>query len=479
VGKEALFTRPADEVHEVKTNPSGNTKPQRRKPANSSGKRGHKRGQRSGINRPFLYVASLIIIATVLIASYQMFIRANGEETTATTTATTFDLRILERVTIEAGSSLPAAASFSRDGALSISYVTPISSINTAVPGEYPLQIKAGDTSISVILAIKDTTPPAGEPAEQEIWLGESVEAEQFVTNAHDVTTISYSFKKEPDWQKPGRQDVVIVLRDTSGNTAEIASTLIILHDDEPPVITGAVDQKVFIGDTISYRKDVTVTDNIDPDVQLEIDNSAVNLAVEGTYPVVYRAVDQSGNRTEVTVTITVAVKPEGYVSEAELYVLIDQVLAEIVKPGMTDLEILSEIFYWIADHINYTGTSDKSDWVKGAYLGITRGTGDCFNYFATAKAFLTRAGYETVPIERVQDAKTRHYWNLVYYNEAWYHFDPLPNLAKYHYVCLLRTDAEVAAYSKENPRFYEFDRADIPETPTEPLNIERKIIYG
>ncbi|MDW7659159.1 MAG: hypothetical protein SCM11_18475, partial [Bacillota bacterium] len=103
-----------------------------------------------------------------------------------------------------------------------------------------------------------------------EIWLGESVEAEQFVINAYEITTISYSFKKEPDWQQPGRQAVVVVLRDTSGNTSEIESTLIILHDDEPPVISGAADQKVFIGDTISYRKDVTVTDNLDPDVQLE-----------------------------------------------------------------------------------------------------------------------------------------------------------------------------------------------------------------
>ncbi|NCU25673.1 transglutaminase domain-containing protein, partial [Candidatus Nomurabacteria bacterium] len=157
----------------------------------------------------------------------------------------------------------------------------------------------------------------------------------------------------------------------------------------------------------------------------------------------------------------------------------VDQVLDEIIDPGMSDLEKMSEIFYWIADHINYIGTSDKSDWIKGAYLGMTRGTGDCFNYFAAAKAFLTRAGYETIPIERVKDAKTRHYWNLVKYEGEWYHFDPLPNLAKYHYVCLLRTDAEVAEYSKKNTRFYEFDKTGIPATATKPLDIERKVING
>lgn len=460
----------------MKTSQMRQTSPYNRAPVHPKGGKSRRRSKRSGINRPFLYVASFIIVTTILIASWQLITRAAGVE--ATPTAETGDTRILNRITIEAGTELPEADHFSRDASLSLTFAAPLT-LDPKIPGEYPLQVQAGDETIDVVLVVADTTPPAGEAADLELWLGELATAGQFVTDCHDVTAISYAFEHEPDWQKPGRQTVVIVLRDTSGNTREIESTLTILQDTEPPVITGAADLAVFIGDKVSYRTGVTVTDDHDSAVQLEIDSSAVNPAEAGTYPVVYRATDQSGNKAEVTIQVTFAVKPEGYVSEEELYVLIDEVLDEILEPGMSDLEVLSEIFYWIADHINYTGTSDKSDWVKGAYLGITRGTGDCFNYFATAKAFLTRAGYETIPIERIKDAKTRHYWNLVRYNGAWYHFDPLPNLAKYHYVCLLRTDAEVAEYSKENPRFYEYDPEGIPATPTEPLDIERKIIYG
>lgn len=288
------------------------------------------------------------------------------------------------------------------------------------------------------------------------------------VTDAVSVTTAGTSSAGSP------------IVTDLSGNSSEITAVLSILKDDEAPVISGAADQSVFIGDPISYRKGVTVTDNHDTDVQLEIDNSAVNLSVPGSYVVKLSAADQAGNRAEVAVTLTVAVKPEGYISEEELNVLVDEVLGEIIKPEMSDLDKISEIFYWIADHINYTGTSDKSDWVKGAYLGITRGTGDCFNYFSTAKALLTRAGFECIPIERVKEAKTRHYWNLVKYNGEYYHFDPLPNLAKYHYVCLLRTDAEIAEYTAaDHPLFYEFVRDGIPASATVPLDIERKIIYG
>ena len=255
---------------------------------------------------------------------------------------------------------------------------------------------------------------------------------------------------------------------------------LVAASDTEAPRIIGAKDQTVYIGEPVSLKKGVSVVDNKDEQVELMIDTTAVNLAISGSYKVKYSATDKAGNRNEVTVTITSAKRPEGYLTENELFVLVDSVLADILKPEMTDLDKLSTIFYWIADHINYTGKSDKSDWVNGAYLGISRGSGDCFNYFATAKALLTRAGFECIAVERVKAAKTRHYWNLVKYNGEYYHFDPMPNLAKYHYVCLLRTDAEIAEYTADgHPMFYTYVRNGIPASATIPLEIERKTIYG
>ena len=47
-------------------------------------------------------------------------------------------------------------------------------------------------------------------------------------------------------------------------------------------------------------------------------------------------------------------------------------------------------------NNISYTGTSDKSSCVVGAYVGFTRHSGDCYNYFACSKALLTRAGIPT-----------------------------------------------------------------------------------
>jgi len=436
-----------------------------------------KRRRSAGINRPLLYVASFLVAVTAMVAFYKYVIFAAGHEGETQATHPS----VLSRLVVEAGDELPPADRFAAGETLELAYADEKPSVDLTVPGDYPIRIQAGDQVVTVILAVVDTSSPQAMAVDQEIWLGEteSFAPDDFVTQVRDVTPVTLAFRRPPDLQKAGDQAVVVLLKDSSGNQAEITATLTVLQDLEKPVISGAIDQTVFIGDTISYRENVTVSDNRDPQPVLEIDNSQVNLSAAGTYPVKYKATDKAGNTAEVTITVTVQQKPEGYVSEDELYALVDQVLAEITTEDMGDLEVLSEIFYWIADHIDYTGTSDKSDWVKGAYLGMTRGTGDCFNYFAAAKAFLTRAGFETIPIERVKDAKTRHYWNLVQYNGAWYHFDPLPNLAKYHYVCLLRTDAEVADYSRQNPRFYEYDPTGIPATPTEPLDIERKVIYG
>lgn len=77
--------------------------------------------------------------------------------------------------------------------------------------------------------------------------------------------------------------------------------------DLEPPVIGGARDVQVRVGDNPFYRRGVTVTDNSGETPQLIIDSTRVDVSTPGRYPVVYTAVDISGNKTSVTVTVTVA----------------------------------------------------------------------------------------------------------------------------------------------------------------------------
>ena len=166
--------------------------------------------------------------------------------------------------------------------------------------------------------------------------------AEEFVTGIEDMTNVTVSFAQEPDLTLAGEQQVQIVAKDEGGNETVGQAVLTLQADTEPPKIVGAKDITVYVGSTVSYRKDVEVTDNCPEGVNLEVDNSRVNLSEAGSYPVVYRATDFAGNVTEQAVTVTV--KASLYTQE-QIDELADAVLAKIITEDMTPMEKVQAIF--------------------------------------------------------------------------------------------------------------------------------------
>ena len=248
--------------------------------------------------------------------------------------------------------------------------------------------------------------------------------------------------------------------------------------DTEAPVISGTRDLEVEQGGSVSYREGVTVTDNVDANVQLQIDASQVNLAEPGLYTVIYSATDSSGNRVEVAIQVTVTaveepveskpaepVMPE-VVTQEMVDELADQILAKIVKDNMTRREKAYKVYRYVYQSIQYTGSSDKSDWLRGAYSGFIYGRGDCFNYFACSKALLNRLGIPTVDLERV-GGTSRHYWLLVNLGEGWYHFDACWRPSGYAEEVFMFTEAQVREYtelvSAVRKNYYVYDYENCP----------------
>lgn len=273
-----------------------------------------------------------------------------------------------------------------------------------------------------------------------------------------------------------------LVYRCEEGGEAE---TVLVIYpaDTEPPVITGARDLTVVMGGTISYRSGVTATDAVDGPVQLVIDAGQVNLEQPGVYFVVYSAVDSRGNEARVTVTVTVeepnAVEgPENPeepehpadndVTREELDAVALRVLNQITTVGMTQRQKAQAIFNYVNTHITYVGTSDKSSWIKGAYVGLTQGRGDCFNYFACSKELLTLAGIPNIDLERT-GGNTDHYWQLVNVGDGWYHFDACPHPTGYPLTAFLITEAAARAYTERcssvRKNYYVYDYASCPVT--------------
>lgn len=77
--------------------------------------------------------------------------------------------------------------------------------------------------------------------------------------------------------------------------------------DTTSPVISGTDDITIILGDEApNWLENVTVTDDIDQNITITIDDSDLNLDLAGIYDLIYIATDEAGNETRVTVQVII-----------------------------------------------------------------------------------------------------------------------------------------------------------------------------
>lgn len=332
--------------------------------------------------------------------------------------------------------------------------------------GEHPIQVNVDGDIYESIVEVIDTIPPNGSTVPHNAWVGDVVEPKRFISEIDDITSVFVSYNYEPDVNIVGEQTVSLILTDEGGNETILESTLITEKDLAAPKIYGAKKATAYIGTPFSYKKGVYAEDNKDGEVDVNVDNSQVNLKSEGEYIAIYSAVDSSGNKTTQEVTITVKNQT---VTMDELENIADQVLAEITTEDMTLREKAWEIYQYVNTHLTYTGFSDKTDWMKEAQSGIVKGVGDCFTYYSMSHLLLNRIGIQTLSVERASKPdETRHFWHMVNYGEGWYHFDACIHIPPI--VSFMLTDEELDAYSRrhKDSYYYRYDKENYPATSQE-----------
>ncbi|MBQ4551148.1 MAG: transglutaminase domain-containing protein [Oscillospiraceae bacterium] len=275
--------------------------------------------------------------------------------------------------------------------------------------------------------------------------------------------------KSKVDLSSIGTYDVTYSVTDAAGNTTTAATTVTVTDDNVPPTILGVHDISLYLGSAASYRSGVEVRDDKDSAPKLEVDSSQVDLSTPGTYPLVYTARDMTGNETRMEVTVTVAEKPNTYVEPETIEAKADELLKKIVTEGMNDEAKVKAIYSYVRSHYTYSGHSDKTDWMQGAYTMMTDGQGDCFNYFAVAKLLLERCGIPNIDVRKVRNHETDsdHYWSLVSVDggSTYYHLDTTPRVGDGDDFCLV-TDAFLDAYSDTHGKCHNRDKALYPRTP-------------
>ena len=364
---------------------------------------------------------------------------------------------LAESVTVEAGGKAPGLDSFVLEGR-DAAFITQVDQIDYAKTGDHEISLEVDGNSYTSLLHVVDTVPPRIQVQDVESYTKVPRKAEDFLAEVEDATEVTASFRKEPDLSLVGSQEVEIVATDGGGNEVSATATLTLREDTEAPVIHGPAKLNYFIGESISYKNQVAVTDNCEEGLNLDVDTSGVNLAEEGVYQVVYTATDAAGNTASKTVELIVGKR---MYSLEEMNAYADKVLEQIITPDMDDKKKAKAIYDYVVRNVAYINHSEKGDWIRAAYEGLAEKKGDCYVFACTTKALLTRAGITNMDIKKIP-TRSEHYWNLVDVGEGWYHLDTTPRPD--HPTIFLWTDEQLMAYSAIHYNAFNYDRSLYPE---------------
>lgn len=372
---------------------------------------------------------------------------------------------VRRKVTVEAGSELDIK-DFLRKENVKAEFVTDVSEISLNHVGEQKIILKADGKEKKSRLVIEDTVAPKARASDTVVNVGGTLDAEELVTDIKDATDVKCSFQKKPDFSKVGNVSVNVILTDEGGNKTEVKADVQVIVDNEAPVIDGVAPLIGFIGEPISYKSSITVTDNCTKHMKLAVDKSQVDTNTEGIYNVFYSAVDDAGNEAAASTTITIKKKPENYITPEEALGEAEEILNEITTKDMTLKEKARAIYNWARTEIGYVNTSEKESWTNGAHQGFTERSGDCYVFFATAKALLTQAGIPNLDVVKSDTTESSHFWSLIDCGDGWYHFDTTPRYGTGDDF-FMKTDAQILEYSQNNGNSHVFDQSLYPATPT------------
>ncbi len=249
------------------------------------------------------------------------------------------------------------------------------------------------------------------------------------------------------------------------------SAKLLYIRDDQAPSIWGARERQVYVGGTIAYREGVSVIDAVDPEPELRVDSSQVDLSTPGTYPLIYTATDANGNESSVETTVTVLELPEGWATAEEIDEVLEDLIQELKLESKTAKQQVYSIYGWCHENLKYQGHTDRSDVRQAAYHMLTTGTGDCYGYYALSKALFDMLGLPNIDVVKVKNHSedSNHFWSLVSVDggETYYHYDATPRVGQTESFCLI-TDEALDAYSAQNKNSHNRNKDLYPATPKE-----------
>ncbi len=263
-----------------------------------------KQSRRRRSKKPVLIPLLILILAAAVFAYLQFFYMP-------------FKV-VAKTTTLELGSTLPTAASdYLKGDSDKLALVeVDTSAVKADIPGSYKVVLNYQKKHRTVKLKIVDTVAPTAALIRDEVIAvqGRTLTAADLVTDVQDKTDVKSSFDPEkdvPEYQlkELGNLDLILYLKDTSGNTTNLPVRIKVVEADKnPPLLSGVESQQLDIGQSFDPLAGVTATDEVDGDLteSIQVEGQA-DLTKIGNYTLTYAVSDSSGNKTSQLRTITVS----------------------------------------------------------------------------------------------------------------------------------------------------------------------------
>lgn len=293
-----------------------------------------------------------------------------------------------------------------------------LSSIDEFSLGSQEMAYEVDGVEYKLKVNVIDTTPPKLVLRDLTYYLGDKEYVyKDFVKSANDASgDVELLYDANFDFKTIGVYELKVTAKDINGNSVTEVATLSVKADNRGPVFSGLTNLTVNKGATIDWNAKVKAVDARDGQMEYKVDTSKVNLNVSGTYYAVYTSTDLSNNTTTKKRKV-------------------------VVRYDISDLDNLTRAYYdkhlagksvfemtkYIRNHMGYGHTSGTD--AEALYKAMTTNIGSCRGHaFMLARA-LDYAGIKNMVIKSING---KHYWNLVYENGVWRHYDSTPG---YHII--------------------------------------------
>ncbi|MFI3324903.1 MAG: DUF5011 domain-containing protein [Clostridia bacterium] len=290
-----------------------------------------------------------------------------------------------------------------------------------------------------------------------------TLEIEDFLS-FENISGLTAEFTNEDnDFSKIGSYEIPITISNENGDIVEVSATVVVRYKSDNPIISGVSKLEICVGDSVSYKSGVSAIDCYGNSLSISVDNSSVNLNLEGTYNITYSATDDNGNKSSTSTTITVIEIDADYVLG-----LIDDILDSITTSSMSDYDKAYAAYKWCKNNINYASSGSHSDIYEIAYYGIKGNPGDCYTYYSVLYLMMQQLDIPVVTMERISGTSSNHKWVAINVGNGWYHVDACPNSVTSN--TFMFTDTEAAEYTvlqdeKRGTEYHYYDYKEVSIT--------------